>query len=65
MAIALIELEENELAKLSVPFSLYGVYNKNASAKLKAAFLMMGELRKQMGEQHKIIEALQEYSDDE
>ena len=48
MAIALIEVDENELERLKIPFSLYGVYNKNASKELKAAFLEMAQCRKDM-----------------
>ncbi len=65
MAIALIEVEESELERLTIPFLLYGIYKKNASPKLKAAYLEMAQLRKDMAKQHKVIEDLQEYSDDE
>ena len=64
MPIALIEIEESELERLKIPFLLYGIYKKNASPKLKAAFLEMAQLRKDMSKQHQIIEALQEYEQD-
>jgi len=60
MPIALIEIEESELERLKIPFLLYGVYQKNASAELKAAFLEMAQLRKDMAKQHQLIEDLQE-----
>lgn len=64
MAIALIEVNEDDVQKLGVAFVLYGVYQNSASKKLQAAFLKMGELRKQMSEQHKIIQALQQSEKD-
>ena len=64
MPIALVEIDEKDIEGLKCPFLLYGVYKKNASPKLKAAYLTMGELRKQMSEQHKIMESLQEYDDE-
>ena len=64
MPIALIEIEESELERLKIPFLLYGVYQKNASPELKAAFLEMAELRKKMADKHQIILALQESEHD-
>ncbi len=65
MAIALIEVDESELERIKIPFLLYGIYQKNASIKLKAAFLEMAQLRKDMAKQHQIIEALQESEQDD
>ena len=63
MNIALIEIVEEDVPKLGVPFTLYGVYKAGSNKKLKAAFLQLAELRRQMAEQHKLIEALQASED--
>ena len=60
MSIALIEIDEADIEKLNVGFTLYGVYKNNASPELKAAYLMLGEGRKIMSEAHKTMKELQE-----
>ena len=65
MAIALIEIDEADIEKINVGFQLYGIYKQNASPKLKAAFLMLGEGRKIMSNAHKIIEELQESNNEQ
>jgi len=58
--IALVEVNEEDIQNMGVPFVLYGIYKENASKKLKAAYLKMAAIRKEMGEQYKVIEALEE-----
>ena len=58
--IALIEIQEELLPAVGVPFVLYGVYQQGSSPKLKAAYLKLAELRKDMSLQYKIIDNLQE-----
>jgi len=60
MPIALIEIDEADIEKINVGFTLYGIYKHNASHKLKAAYLMLGEGRKIMSEAHKTMKELQE-----
>ena len=61
--IALIEIAEADVEKIGVPFVLYGVYKENTNKKLKAAYLKMVDIRKEMAEQYKKIEALQAAND--
>ncbi|GAG85272.1 unnamed protein product [marine sediment metagenome] len=62
--VALIEIDEKDIQKLGVPFTLYGIYKHNASKKLKAQFLLIADLRKQMSEAYKVMNSLEEANDD-
>ena len=59
--IALIEINEADIENLNVGFTLYGVYNHNASAELKASYLRMADHRKGMSEEYTIQRKLQAY----
>jgi len=63
--IALIEIEEKDIENIGVPFTMYGIYKDNASKKLKAQFLLIADLRKQMSEAYKTMSLLEESNDDE
>ena len=60
MAIALIEVKEEHLQDVGVPFILYGVYKTASNKKLSAAHRVLADLRKQMSNQYRIIEDLEE-----
>ena len=62
--IALIEILESDVELINVPFVLYGVYKENANKKLKAAYLKMTDIRKEMAEQYNKIRELEASNDD-
>ena len=63
-SIVLIEVLEEDLDKINIAFTMYGIYKGNASKKLKAQFLLIADLRKQMSEAYKTMSLLEESNDE-
>ena len=59
MNLALIEIDEQDIERLNVPFTVYAIAPKPASKKLQAAYIKLAAIRKEMAEQYKVIDTLQ------
>ena len=56
--IALIEIDEQEIEGLKIPFTLYALYNDSNTTKVRALYKELADTRKQMSEIFKKIDKI-------
>ena len=63
--IALIEILEEDVEKLGIPFTLHGIYNKKFSPKIQSKYLLINDLRKQLADAYRELREFEEYAQEE
>lgn len=64
MGIALIEINENDIEGLKIPFTIYAIYKDTSAAKIRALYKELAEKRKEIGNIYKKIDELKESESD-